>query len=249
MARYLLCASLLSLLLCTREVSSFGPSVPGFNEVTSSKAFVDQQIEVDEDVETDVLSASLGMDDTMIVEEYCKWIDPGAKKQSDKSLYPQFKKTFLANIKKTIPTTSKWQERTSETDKLAASLGIDETVVRQEYNKWLTRYDKTADPSRYDQFKTNFLRQFQVDLQHGKFFMLNENGDCTEGTYVKIVVSFIWFFGPNDIAFLKKIEKPKRRLNYWIFKSYKIFQKKKWKRENGRHICLHRPYVETFIES
>lgn len=69
----------------------------------------------------------------------------------------------------------------AETTALAASLGIEDIIIRQEYGKWLARYDKTADVTRYPQFKKNFLIQFQNDLKYGKFYTLNEFGDCTEG--------------------------------------------------------------------
>jgi hypothetical protein len=71
----------------------------------------------------------------------------------------------------------------AETTTLAASLGLDDTVIRNEYGRWLARYDKSFDLTRYPQFKKNFLIQFQNDLKHGKFYTLNEFGDCTEGMY------------------------------------------------------------------
>ena len=73
----------------------------------------------------------------------------------------------------------------AETSALAASLGIDDIIIRQEYGKWLARYDKTADVTRYPQFKKNFLIQFQNDLKYGKFYTLNEFGDCSEGKFSK----------------------------------------------------------------
>lgn len=73
----------------------------------------------------------------------------------------------------------------AETAALAASLGIDDIIIRQEYGKWLARYDKTADVTRYPQFKKNFLIQFQNDLKYGKFYTLNEYGDCSEGKFWK----------------------------------------------------------------
>jgi hypothetical protein len=74
----------------------------------------------------------------------------------------------------------------AETIALASSLGIDDIVIRQEYGKWLARYDKSFDLTRYPQFKKNFLVQFQNDMKHGKFYTLNEFGDCNEGMLFSI---------------------------------------------------------------
>lgn len=77
----------------------------------------------------------------------------------------------------------------AETTGLAASLGLDDTVIRNEYGRWLARYDKCFELSRYPQFKKNFLIQFQSDLKYGKFYTLNEFGDCTEGISKPVHIS------------------------------------------------------------
>ena len=69
----------------------------------------------------------------------------------------------------------------AETIALANQLGIDDNVVRNEYGRWLARYNKNFDINRYAQFKKNWLQQFSHDVKYGKFYTLNEFGDCTEG--------------------------------------------------------------------
>lgn len=69
----------------------------------------------------------------------------------------------------------------AETIALANQLGIDDNVVRNEYGRWLARYNKNFDITRYAQFKKNWLQQFSHDVKYGKFYTLNEYGDCNEG--------------------------------------------------------------------
>ena len=71
----------------------------------------------------------------------------------------------------------------AETIALANQLGIDDNVVRNEYGRWLARYNKNFDITRYSQFKKNWLQQFSHDVKYGKFYTLNEFGDCSEGMY------------------------------------------------------------------
>eukprot|EP00980_Cylindrotheca_fusiformis_P003638 scaffold818_cov136-Cylindrotheca_fusiformis.AAC.4 len=71
----------------------------------------------------------------------------------------------------------------AESTALMTSLGLDDTVIRNEYGRWLARHGKSFDLTRYPQFKKNFVIQFQHDLEHGKFYTLNEFGDCTEEEY------------------------------------------------------------------
>jgi hypothetical protein len=65
---------------------------------------------------------------------------------------------------------------------LASSLEVSDDDVRFEYAKWLVRYDKAADETRYPTFKKNILLQAQYNRDHGQNFSLNEYGDFTEGT-------------------------------------------------------------------
>ncbi|CAJ1951816.1 unnamed protein product [Cylindrotheca closterium] len=71
----------------------------------------------------------------------------------------------------------------AETIALANQLGIDDNVVRNEYGRWLARYNKNFDITRYSQFKKNWLQQFSHDVKYGKFYTLNEFGDCSEEEY------------------------------------------------------------------
>lgn len=73
----------------------------------------------------------------------------------------------------------------AETIALANQLGIDDNVVRNEYGRWLARYNKNFDITRYAQFKKNWLQQFSHDVKCGKFYTLNEFGDCSEGMYTE----------------------------------------------------------------
>ena len=77
----------------------------------------------------------------------------------------------------------------AETTALANQLGIDEHVVRNEYGRWLARYNKNFDVTRYAQFKKNWLQQFSHDVKYGKFYTLNEYGDCTQGKYFSRLMS------------------------------------------------------------
>jgi hypothetical protein len=65
---------------------------------------------------------------------------------------------------------------------LAASLQVSDDDVRVEYAKWLMRYDKAADETRYPAFKKNILIQAQYNRDHRQTSSLNEYGDITEGT-------------------------------------------------------------------
>jgi hypothetical protein len=65
---------------------------------------------------------------------------------------------------------------------MAASLGVSDDDVRSEYAKWLMRYDKAADETRYPTFKKNIILLAQSNRDHGRNFSLNEYGDSTEGT-------------------------------------------------------------------
>jgi hypothetical protein len=66
---------------------------------------------------------------------------------------------------------------------LAQSLEVSEDNVRFEYAKWLMRYNKAADETRYPAFVKNLLTQVQNNREYGQNASLNEYGDISEGTY------------------------------------------------------------------
>jgi hypothetical protein len=175
MANYRLKAALL-FLFCSFPVSSFIPSSIPESRKLSENIKDDNKIEFVKNEEIDLL-ASLRMDETMVLQAYDKLISRiGSDNEStNTSSYPLFKKKFLADLETTM------SPKEAKANSLATSLGIDEVIIRQEYIKWLARYEKTADSSRYPQFKINFLLQFQHDMNDGTFYMLNEFADCTEG--------------------------------------------------------------------
>lgn len=63
------------------------------------------------------------------------------------------------------------------------SIGIDDELVRQEYEAWRHRYQKDECEVRYKRFKKNFLRQLEYDSEGGakQFYNLNEYGDFSSG--------------------------------------------------------------------
>ena len=64
---------------------------------------------------------------------------------------------------------------------LAASLGVTDDMIQEEYNQWLMIYDKVADESRYPIFKRNWLLQEDYNRRVEIDFALNEFADRTEG--------------------------------------------------------------------
>lgn len=70
-----------------------------------------------------------------------------------------------------------------ETTSLSNALGITELTIREEYDRWVMKYDRVPDESRYSTFKKNFLIQEDFNRKNGKSFQLNEFGDYTEGMY------------------------------------------------------------------
>jgi hypothetical protein len=65
---------------------------------------------------------------------------------------------------------------------MAASLEVSDDYVRSEYAKWLIRYEKAYDETRYPTFKKNIILLTQSNLDDGLNSSLNEYGDFTEGT-------------------------------------------------------------------
>lgn len=82
-----------------------------------------------------------------------------------------------------------WQSMSSSSSLFMASLPqVDinsaspeqiETLVRSEYDKWVSRFGKSADEQRYQIFKQNFVTQLEYDQQTGVYHGLNEYGDLT----------------------------------------------------------------------
>ena len=142
--------------------------------------------DINEDSELDM---PFGIDEQVIRKEYDRFF--GFDKTDFVERFSEFKKTFLETMEKALaqPTTSKTIDD-EETSSLAASLGIEEIMIRQEYEKWLDRYNKVADETRYPQFKKNFLVQFQNDLESGVFYTLNEYGDCMEAEATTQLLNF-----------------------------------------------------------
>lgn len=175
-------------LFCIPSTISFGPvSAPKKNNLNNlgDTTTVDVERISDKatalnDDDTSYLDA-LKVNERVIRNEYNKWFGFGFDNSDVVTRFDEFKKTFVETMDKALKKPSKTNGDDKETVALASSLGIDETIVRQEYEKWLDRYDKVADETRYPQFKKNFLIQFKNDLASGEFYTLNEFGDCKEG--------------------------------------------------------------------
>jgi hypothetical protein len=65
---------------------------------------------------------------------------------------------------------------------MAASLEVSDDDVRLEYAKWLIRYEKAYDETRYPTFKKNIILLAQSNRDDGLNSSLNEYLDFTEGT-------------------------------------------------------------------
>ena len=65
-------------------------------------------------------------------------------------------------------------------ENLAFSLNLSEQVLEEKYQAWLTKYQKTAEPARYFNWKRNFLMQEVWNRTNGESFDLNEYGDYTK---------------------------------------------------------------------
>lgn len=65
-------------------------------------------------------------------------------------------------------------------ENLAFSLNMDEALLHTKYQAWLNKYNKTADTSRYFNWKRNFLMQEVWNRTNGESFDLNEFGDYTK---------------------------------------------------------------------
>jgi hypothetical protein len=61
--------------------------------------------------------------------------------------------------------------------RVVASLGVSDDDVQSEYAKWLMRYDKAADETRYPSFKKNVILLARFNRDHGLNFSLNQYGD------------------------------------------------------------------------
>ncbi|CAJ1964329.1 unnamed protein product [Cylindrotheca closterium] len=176
-------------------VSSFGPSVPPQYSQVLKEDTLELNNPIDEnranllkeDARTAVFAASIGMNDTMILEKYRTWYKKplAADGTTDLSDYTTFRRSFLRNLERTLsPENTDVDETasaksTAKTTEEAATV-VDELMVRSEYEKWLVKNEKEADESRYPQFRKNYIQQFERDLKEGQFFSLNEFGDCTE---------------------------------------------------------------------
>jgi uncharacterized membrane protein len=64
-----------------------------------------------------------------------------------------------------------------------------DAMIRMEYNWWLPKHGKEADPERYPRFKTNWISQFEHGRESGDYFSLNEFADCTEEEYKELSTS------------------------------------------------------------
>lgn len=167
--------------------ASFGPSVPKYNQVIKEDNLefnnpIDENRAnlLKEDARAAVFAASIGMNDTVILDKYRTWCKQ-SDGPSDLSDYTTFRRSFLKNLERTFNPSGSVDLPSNSTTKSEEASIVDELMVRSEYEKWLAKYDKEADESRYPQFRKNFMEQFQSDLKDGKFYSLNEFGDCTEG--------------------------------------------------------------------
>ena len=170
--------------------ASFGPSVPKYHQIIKENTFNNPTDEnrvnlLREDARAAVFAATIGMNDTVIMEKYRTWCKKTTSDPSDLSDYTSFRRSFLRNLERTLNPTvaisSVPAPSNSTATKKEEATVVDELMVRSEYKRWLVKYDKKADEIRYPQFRKNFVQQFQRDLKKGTFYSLNEFGDCTEG--------------------------------------------------------------------
>ena len=192
-------ARLSLVLLLSTPAAAFGPlSAPKPNDLpktidgTNDKNNADKMSRVtasiqDSDEDSD-LDMPFGIDEQVIRKEYDRFF--GFDKTDFVERFSEFKKTFLETMEKALAQPTRNTIDDEETSSLAASLGVEEIMIRQEYEKWLARYDKVADETRYPQFKKNFLVQFQNDLETGVFYTLNEYGDCMDAEATTQLLNF-----------------------------------------------------------
>jgi len=156
------------ILLLSTPAAAFGPlsaqkqnNLPKNIDGTTDKNNADKMSQVTASIhdinEDSELDMPFGIDEQVIRKEYDRFF--GFDKTDFVERFSEFKKTFLETMEKALaqPTTSNTIDD-EETSALAASLGIEEIMIRQEYEKWLDRYNKVADETRYPQFKKEFPR-------------------------------------------------------------------------------------------